>query len=280
MIQKGILQTIFISIFLVISNLSTKAERVLTISSDSVDIQQTQTSRKIEIIETQIDTTLILPKSKPKYIQIYPLPSRNYRRLASNTGLFLGATIITFGVLYTLPENATQWDKEKMREEGITAKWQENVNKGPVIDSDNFFFNYVTHPWAGAVYYMSARSSGFKWWDSFLYSSLMSTFFWEYGIEAFAEVPSVQDIFVTPIVGSMFGEGFFYAKKSIMKHDKRILKSKILGITTLFLMDPFNTILDGVGYKDNNNTSMTIAPVGYNIQQKTAVWGANVSIKF
>ncbi len=275
---NGVLKTITISCILVLLHTNTRAERIYIISSDSVNA--IQSSKSLENYKVQIDTNLILPKPQQKYIQIYPLPKREFRRLAYNTGLFLGATVITFGVLYTLPESATQWDKEKMRQEGITAKWQENVQKGPVIDSDNFFFNYVTHPWAGAVYYMSARSSGFKWWDSFLYSSLMSTFFWEYGVEAFAEVPSVQDIFVTPIVGSMFGEGFFYAKKSIMKHDKRILKSKVLGITTLFLMDPFNTILDGIGYKDKYNTSMSIAPVGYNFQHQSPVWGANIAVRF
>lgn len=278
MSPNGVLKTIIISCILVLLHTNTRAERIYIISSDSVNA--IQSSKSLENYKVQIDTNLILPKPQQKYIQIYPLPKREFRRLASNTGLFLGATVITFGVLYTLPESATQWDKEKMRQEGITAKWQENVQKGPVIDSDNFFFNYVTHPWAGAVYYMSARSSGFKWWDSFLYSSLMSTFFWEYGVEAFAEVPSVQDIFVTPIVGSMFGEGFFYAKKSIMKHDKRILKSKVLGITTLFLMDPFNTILDGIGYKDKYNTSMSIAPVGYNFQHQSPVWGANIAVRF
>ena len=65
-----------------------------------------------------------------------------------------------------------------------------------------------------------------------------------------------------------------------MKHDKRILKSKVLGITTLFLMDPFNTILDGIGYKDKYNTSMSIAPVGYNFQHQSPVWGANIAVRF
>lgn len=275
--------TLLLFVLLTLFNIDTKSENDKKIDSDSI-ITPTQ-ERPINQYQTDIqtntlDTALAYPTPKKKYVQVYPLPKRDFKRLSINTGMFLGTTVISFGILYALPESATQWDKEKMREEGITKKWEENIHKGPVIDNDNFFFNYVTHPWAGAGYYMTARSSGFKWWDSFLYSSLMSTIFWEYGVEAFAEIPSVQDIFITPIVGSMFGEGFFYAKKSIMKHDKRILKSKVLGITTLFLMDPFNTILDGIGYQDKYSTTVTIAPVGVNMLQQTPVWGANIAIRF
>ncbi len=127
---------------------------------------------------------------------------------------------------------------------------------------------------------MTSRSAGFTAWESFGYSAIMSTFFWEYGIEAFAEVPSIQDLIITPVFGAMVGEGFFLAKKSILKHDKKVLKSRALGITTLFLMDPFNTILDGFGYKDRVKTQMNIAPVGVNQFTKSPVWGVQFTAKF
>lgn len=279
------LQKIILLIFLLQSliNIDLKAADGEIAISDSILIplkEQGVDLKQLEFQTKSLETSLVYPKPPKKYVQVYPLPHRDFKRLSINTGMFLGTTVLSFGILYALPESATQWDKEKMREEGITKKWEANIHKGPVIDNDNFFFNYVTHPWAGAGYYMTARSSGFKWWDSFLYSSVMSTLFWEYGVEAFAEIPSVQDIFITPIVGSMFGEGFFYAKKSIMKHDKRIMKSKVLGVTALFLMDPFNTILDGIGYQDKYTTTVTIAPVGLNPLQQTPVWGANIAIRF
>jgi hypothetical protein len=108
----------------------------------------------------------------------------------------------------------------------------------------------------------------------------MSTFFWEYGVEAFAEIPSIQDLVITPVVGSVVGEGFFYAKKSILRHDKRVLKSRFLGTTTLFLIDPFNTILDGCGYKQKVKTQMNIAPVGFNPSSDKMIWGVNFSASF
>jgi hypothetical protein len=210
----------------------------------------------------------------------YPPKFRDYRRLGYNTSIYIGAAVVGFAVLWSLPESVSNWDKKEMREKGILWKWKENVKAGPVWDKDKWVMNWVMHPYCGGIYYMTARSSGFTVLESFGYSAIMSTFFWEYGIESFAEVPSVQDLIITPVVGSVVGEGFFYAKKSIIKHDKKILQSRALGITTLFFMDPFNTILDGFGYKEKVKTQMNIAPVGVNQFSKTPVWGVQFSARF
>lgn len=211
---------------------------------------------------------------------VYPPPYHDWRRLGYDSSMYVGATIIAFGVLWVMPESVTNWDKEAMKEKGILWKWKENVKAGPVMDKDNWVLNWITHPYCGGVYYMTARSSGFTVLESFGYSTIMSTFFWEYGIEAFAEIPSIQDLIITPVVGSVMGEGFFYAKKSILKHDKKVLQSRALGITTLFLIDPFNTILDGFGYKEKVKTQMNIAPVGMNQFSKAPIWGVQFSAHF
>ena len=211
---------------------------------------------------------------------VYPPPYHDWRRLGYTSSMYVGATVIAFGVLWVMPESTTNWDKEEMKEKGILWKWKENVKAGPVMDEDNWVLNWITHPYCGGIYYMTARSSGFTVLESFGYSTIMSTFFWEYGIEAFAEIPSIQDLIITPVVGSVVGEGFFYAKKSILKHDKRVLKSRALGITTLFLMDPFNTILDGFGYKEKVKTQMNLAPVGVNQFTKAPIWGVSFSASF
>ena len=167
-----------------------------------------------------------------------------------------------------------------MKEKGIFYKWKENVKVGPVWDNDDFALNYLAHPYCGAVYYMTARSSGLTIFESFSYSVLMSTFFWEYGIEAFAQIPSTQELFITPVLGSVVGEGFFYAKKSIIRHQKKVLNSRVLGITSLLVIDPFNTILDGFGYKEKVKTQMNIAPVGFDSSSSKMIWGVNFSASF
>ncbi|AOW10320.1 DUF3943 domain-containing protein [Flavobacterium gilvum] len=210
----------------------------------------------------------------------YPPSKRDFRRLGYDSAMYLGAAVISFGILYAMPESVTNWDKEAMKENGIAYKWKQNVKAGPVWDNDDWVLNWITHPYSGGVYYMTARSSGFTWYESFLYSALMSTCFWEYGIEAFAEIPSKQDLIITPVLGSVVGEGFFYAKKSILKHDKRVLKSRFLGYTSLFLMDPFNTLLDSFGYKDRTQTQLGLAPVGFDKVANKAIWGVNLNIQF
>jgi len=210
----------------------------------------------------------------------YPPAFKDYRRLSINTGMYFGATVIAFGVLYAMPESVTNWDKQDMKENGIFNKWKQNVKAGPVWDDDDWVLNYITHPYSGGVYYMTARSSGFNIFESFLYSAFMSTFFWEYGIEAFAEIPSIQDLIVTPVIGSVIGEGFFYAKKSIVRHDRRVLKSRFLGYTSLFLMDPFNTLLDSFGYKERQKTQLNVAPIGFDKGANKAIWGLNFNMQF
>lgn len=250
----------------------------------SLNVADSTSVASIETKEILKDSTQIPADSIALQLKndsfAYPPPSRDYRRLGINTSIYAGATVIAFGVLWVMPESVTNWDKVEIKEKGILWKWKENVKSGPVWDKDNWVLNWVSHPYCGGIYYMTARSSGFTVIESFGYSAIMSTFFWEYGIEAFAEIPSIQDLIITPVVGSVVGEGFFYAKKSILKHDKRVLKSRTLGITTLFLMDPFNTILDGFGYQSKVKTQMNIAPVGVNQFSKTPVWGVQFSASF
>ena len=210
----------------------------------------------------------------------YPPQFRDFRRLGYNSAMFFGATVVAFGVLWVMPESVTNWDKEEMKDKGIFWKWKENVKAGPVWDKDNWVLNWITHPYCGGIYYMTARSSGFTIIESFGYSAIMSTFFWEYGVEAFAEIPSIQDLIITPVIGSVMGEGFFYIKKSILRHDKKVLNSKFLGISSLFLIDPFNTILDGFGYKEKVKTQMNIAPVGFDSFSNKTIWGVNFSASF
>jgi hypothetical protein len=209
-------------------------------------------------------------------------PVRDPRRLGMNFTVYVGAALISYGVLWILPESVTGWDKESMRNGEMFKRWKENVSAGPMWDNDDFYLNWIMHPWIGGIYYMSARGSGFKAWESFTFSFLMSTFFWEFGIEAFAEVPSWQDIIITPTLGSLLGEGFFIAKKKIIRNEKKVLNSKVLGGISLFIIDPINMVVDGFGYNSKKKMKITSAvmPVGLDLTSGKAVWGLQVAVKF
>jgi hypothetical protein len=237
----------------------------------------------ISLSEISIENGVLTEYSRDFYQShlVYD-PVRDPKRLLYNTGVFIGGAVVTFGVLWVLPESVTNWDKDQMREEGILSRWKENVSAGPVWDNDDFFFNWIAHPWAGAVYYMAARGSGFSYWESFAYSTIMSTFFWEYGVEAFAEVPSWQDIIITPTVGSVFGEVFYHWKGKIVRNDRRVLNSKFLGGACLVVMDPFNEFLDAVGVETKHKvqTFSAIMPIQYDFVDKKQVWGLSAVINF
>lgn len=191
------------------------------------------------------------PDLKKQYgrLSIYDYPySRSlsmpdWKQLGINTGVLVGAGITTMVILEALPSDATAWNKTENAKTSMWKRWVRNVKAGPVWDHDNLIFNYVLHPYAGAAYYMGARSNGFNCWGSFLYSFCISTIFWEYGFEAFNEIPSVQDLVITPVVGSLLGEGFYLIKRHIVSNEYRLWGSKVLGYFVAFLVDPLNEVI-------------------------------------
>lgn len=187
---------------------------------------------------------------------IYSLPysftgrAHDWHRLWINTAVLSGAFVGTLLVLECLPEDATSWNRAEIRNVPLFKRWYNHVLvKGPEWDHDKFVFNYVLHPYAGAVYFMSARSCGFNFWQSMLYSAIISDVGWEFGIEAFVERPSYQDMVITPVVGSLIGEGFYRLKRHIVKRDYRLFGSPVVGNIVAFLIDPVNEV---VGLFDHN----------------------------
>ncbi|MCM1484418.1 MAG: DUF3943 domain-containing protein [Muribaculaceae bacterium] len=169
----------------------------------------------------------------------------DWKRLWVNTGVLMGGGVATMVILETLPQDATAWNKRESDKVPLFKRYVNHIKAGPVWDHDNAIFNFILHPYGGAAYYMSARSCGFNVWGSFLYSFCISTLFWEYGFEAFNEIPSVQDLVITPVVGSLFGEGFYLIKRHIVSNGYRLCESRILGFAVAFLVDPVNEV---VGY--------------------------------
>lgn len=151
----------------------------------------------------------------------------------------------TFGLIYAMPESVSKWDKS-MGFRGLAARYNERVKAGPVMDEDHWKFNYVAHPFAGAAYYTMVRHQGFSKSESALFSFLMSTFYWEYGIEAIAEIPSTQDIIITPLIGSLLGEVFYTWSKSISSNGGKVLGSKKLGTAANIFLNPAGAVAQAI----------------------------------
>lgn len=171
-----------------------------------------------------------------------PKSGGDRERLWSQTKLVIGLGFGMAGFISVLPEDVSNWDGG---ESNLFEDWWDNVSSGPVWDDDDWWINYIGHPYFGGVYYQVARKSGYRPWDSFVYSFLMSTFYWEYGLEAFAEQPSYQDLILTPVVGAFWGEWSYRKEKQIRQRGGKVLGSSVLGSVSLFFLDPVDSI--GVG---------------------------------
>lgn len=191
-------------------------------------------------------------------------PTSRLGYLSVGSGLILGGTLVGAGVLYLMPESVTNWNKKEIYNLG--DNWARKTARGPIVDGDDWYLNWITHPYWGAVYYMQPRVAGYSWAESALYSTLASALFWEYGVEAFAETPSWQDIVITPAVGSILGELFYQASMKIHKNHNTLLGSRFLGKTALLLMDPVGFILQDLslanafGVKNKNDMQSFITP--------------------
>ncbi|PSU56321.1 DUF3943 domain-containing protein [Photobacterium aphoticum] len=166
-------------------------------------------------------------------------------RLWSQTKSIFWYGVGVAGFIALLPEDISNWDTSDDR---LFEKWWDNVRQGPVWDRDVWYINYIGHPYFGGVYYQIARKSGYRQWDAFVYSFLMSTFYWEYGVEAFAEVPAVQDLVVTPVLGWVYGEWAFNKEREIIQRGGQVWGSDWMGSTALFLLDPVDSLGRGVNH--------------------------------
>ncbi|RAX59259.1 hypothetical protein CCZ01_00520 [Helicobacter monodelphidis] len=196
----------------------------------------------------------------------YYVPSSKEGYVLAGSGVLLGGTVAIAGFLYILPSSFTNWDKNLIF--SIEKRYVRNVRQAPVVDRDDLFLNWVTHPYWGAIYYMQPRIAGYSWAESFVYSAFASTFFWEYGIEAFAEVPSWQDLVITPAIGSMVGEIFYHTTRYIQANNNEFFGSRLLGNVALGVMDPISLVLqkgglaETLGIYNKNQPISTFVPNG------------------
>ncbi len=133
----------------------------------------------------------------------------------SGTKIWGGIGFGMFGALMLLPQSVTKWEDDYI--EDATSNFNRAFSQPPVWDEDHWEINYIGHPYAGSLYYNTIRSKGGTVFRSFLFSAFVSTG-WEYLYEGMAEQPSIQDLVVTPVVGSILGELIHQATSSMKKN--------------------------------------------------------------
>lgn len=170
---------------------------------------------------------------------------RRYEKLIKEFAYLQVFAIATIGTIAILPENVSQWsteDKQFTDAKTLLQKHADNVSRGAVWDHDDWSVNYIGHPIAGSYFYVWGRQAGLNWQESAMLTTLMSTFFWEYGWESFAEAPSIQDLIITPLLGSILGESTNYLYNTIVENDGKIYNSIWLGYLGKGLLNPIGEL--------------------------------------
>jgi hypothetical protein len=169
-----------------------------------------------------------------------PFDSRDWRGIKRDLVYLIGWQVVATVIIYSAPYEVSNWHRTEKENLGI-EQWARNVTD-PVWDEDHWSINYVLHPYWGAGYYIRGRERGFSQRESFWVSVVFSSVY-EFGIESFLEKPSIQDLIVTPVVGT--GIGLYFEK----------VRSRILNQAEppsgwdklkLGLTDPFGALNRGV----------------------------------
>jgi hypothetical protein len=157
--------------------------------------------------------------------------------------IFIGGTeLICMGILMAMPKEVTKWQPGFLNDAKKNLK--QAFTTPPVNDKDNWKFNYVGHPIAGSLYYNSIRSQNATIFQSFVFSFAQSAI-WEYLIEGMAEQPSLQDLIITPIFGTLLGEASHSATIKMRRNGFNWLEK-----ITVTIINPFYVVNNG--YRTKN----------------------------
>ncbi|UYL07895.1 innate immunity activator family protein [Bdellovibrio sp. SKB1291214] len=188
-----------------------------------------------QALEKQI--ALEVEELKQLQLKLYPPPpERSGKELAVNFGMVYGAQ----WAVYLVTQHET------IQEHG---SWDNffSYPLRPDFDKDSFDYNIVKHAISGNYYYLFYRSRGYSEVEAFQWTILSSLAF-EFAVETFTERPSFQDMYQTPVYGTLLGMGAERASEDFLKRESKF--AHVFG----YLLNPFELIKD----KKSDVTSMPI----------------------
>jgi hypothetical protein len=174
-----------------------------------------------------------------------------------DTGILFVSQLAAGAFFYAMPESVSDWSSEQ-RKSGFKQYGDNFVD--PVFDKNSFTMNYVLHPYWGATYYIRGRERGLDKVSSFVYSALISAMY-EFGVECFFEKPSIQDLIVTPVAGSLLGAFIFEPWRESIKRKQEL---RWYDHAALVLTDPVGVL--SLGFEKLFGIKSTIM-VDYSVPQ-------------
>ena len=131
----------------------------------------------------------------PKYIYGYKNRSHTMNENLKQIAGIYGVTWL----IYPLTQPSV------VKENGSFKNYRDNFGK-LVFDKDEPFWNWFVHPISGSQLFLYYRANGYSRVDSLATAFISSTLF-EFTVEIYTEPASVQDLYQTPILGSILGVG-------------------------------------------------------------------------
>lgn len=136
---------------------------------------------------------------------------------------------------------AAQWTyylivhKKEIDKYGSFENWIK-YPRNPHYDRDSFEYNLYRHTLAGQYYYLFYRSRNYSEQNAFIWSAI-SSFAFEFTIETVTERPSYQDLYQTPVFGTVLGVGV--EKLSNYLHETDTWAGHFFG----YILNPFTLLL-------------------------------------
>lgn len=147
---------------------------------------------------------------------------------------------------------------------------KENFREGFKWDNDNLGTNTFLHPYNGSLYYNAARSNGFNYWQSALFS-IAGSGMWEMFMEC--EYPSTNDIIATPIGGTCIGEILFRASDAVLD-DRTTGGTRFGREAAAFIISPLrgiNRIVTGEAWRHRLTSGRVFGTPSVAIQVSTGL---------
>lgn len=176
------------------------------------------------IILSGLFTSFTVRSSVPASKFLYTYREREHT--ATENASHLGAlyAIGWFSYYVTQPET--------FEHKGSWRNYRNNFGK-IVFDKDEPYWNWIGHPYTGSQVYLYYRANGYSRLDSFYFAFWQSALF-EFTTEIYTERASIQDLYQTPVLGSVLG--------LFLEH------------TSLLLLNTHNPLLEIVGHIMNPST--------------------------
>jgi hypothetical protein len=133
---------------------------------------------------------------------------------------------------------------DNLKEIYTFKNYKKTFSLPPVWDRDSLSWNYGAHPLMGSLSYLSYRNKEAHWAEAFA-GAAVNSLIYEYLIAGGTQRPSINDMIITPVLGSLLGEGAYQLKKWLMRDHHLSVMEKIM----LTLTDPFEVFYYGFNYR-------------------------------